>query len=248
MKLVQYLWKETQLQKMHISRILTSALVAGAMAIAMIPAGAQIITLPTQTFTGTTDFGGVFNFAQFNPALGSLLSVEIDMGTSYDSQITVTNSAESSSSGNVKLEIQDGISDGTFSNVSQILTVTGGTYSVTDDIVSAPGVYSLPSLGSTLLHLTGSHSTSGTFVNPVQTAQFIGLGTVGLNYATLTGTVLSNTGGNTNAGQVTSAAMTAKVIYTYDSNVPEPGAMALLGTGVVGAMGIAVRRRVLRKK
>jgi len=236
------------LKNMHLSRVLTSAIAAGALAIAMVPAGAQIITLPTQTFTGTTDFGGVFNFAQFNPGLGALISVEIDMGTSFTSVITVTNNAQSASNGTVKTEVQDGISDGSFSNVSQILTVTGGTYSVLDDVLSPAGIYNLAPGGTTTLNLTGSHSTSGTFFAPAQLAQFIGVGTVGLNYATLTGTVLSNTGGNTNAGQVTTATMTAKVIYTYDSNVPEPGAMALLGTGVVGAMGIAVRRRVLRKK
>ena len=212
-------------------------------------ANAQVtLTLPMQSFTGVTDYNGVFNFAQFDPSLGSLISVQIDLATNFTSDITVTNTAAGASSGNVRTEVQDGLTDGTFTSPGNILTVSGELYKVTDDLLSAPAAYSLASGASTVLNVSKSSTASGLFTTgPVKT-EFTGLGLVGIKYATLTGTVLANTGGNTNSTQVTTATMKATVTYRYDSSVPEPGAMALLGTGVVGAMGLAVRRRVLRKK
>jgi len=229
--------------------LLATAVIGLTMGIGVV-SNAQTITLPAQFFSGTTDFAGTFNFAKFDTLGGTrtLLSVELDLTTAFNTQITVTNNAVSGSNGNVKVEVQDGLTDGSFSNVSQVLTVTGGTYQLLDDVLTGPQPYILNPNGQALINTSANSFKTQTFSTAPVLALFTGAGTTGVNYATLTGTVLSNTGGNTNAVQATTATVTADVIYTYRlTGVPEPGAIAMLGSSLVGLTIFGVRRRISRK-
>src|SRR5262249_16961603 len=78
----------------------------------------------TQAFgPASTDFSGEFELNQFNPTLGTLLSVKIDFGLTFSTTITVTNNSTSTaSSGTVRTEVQAGLTDtGTFSTVLSTL-------------------------------------------------------------------------------------------------------------------------------
>jgi len=213
-------------------------------------AKADTIVLGPQSFgPALTDFSGTFNFTQFNPALGTLNSVKIDLGTSFSTTITVTNSGGTASTGTARTEVQDGLTDGTFSiGGGNILTVTGDNYQVLDDVLSPNQPYSLGAGQSTTLAPTSGNGTAtGTFSSGAVLAEFTGLGTVGIKYDTLTQTVLANTGGNTTASQVTNATLSATVTYTYTpgaTGTPEPGSVAMFfGMGVTG-MAFIYRRRI----
>ena len=59
-----------------------------------------------------TDWSLGLDFPKFNSALGTLISVELDLSGSLSTIITVTNSALSSSSGTAKTEVQYTVQDG----------------------------------------------------------------------------------------------------------------------------------------
>src|SRR5277367_3921749 len=52
-----------------------------------------------------TDWSQSLVFPQFNPALGTLVSVELDLTNSFTTTLYITNNADSSSSGTAKTEV-----------------------------------------------------------------------------------------------------------------------------------------------
>jgi len=233
----------------HLVLGLTSlALALGACALTK----ADTLVLPTQSFgPSVTELVGTFNFAQFDTLGGTrvLNSVKVDLATSFSTTITVTNSGGTASTGTARTEVQDGLTDGTFSiGAGNVLTITGANYAVQSDIFSPPQAYSLGAGQSTALAPTsGSASNTGTFSSGAVLTEFTGLGTVGVKYDTLTQTVLANTGGNTDASQVTNATLSATITYNFTTVVtgtPEPGSVAMFfGMGVTG-MAFIYRRRI----
>lgn len=200
-----------------------------------------------------TDSSGNFVFNKFDPSLGSLQSVKVDLGLGFSTTITVTNSGTDASSGNVRTEVQAGVTDtGTFSTPSNILTITGGNTNVLIDALSPNQGYALGAgQSTTLVPISGSGSATGTFTSGAVLAEFTGLGTISMPWETFTQTVLANTGGNTTASQVTNATISGTLTYTYNAAVipgtPEPGSVAMvIGMGVTG-MAFAYRRRRAKK-
>src|SRR6185369_14128553 len=59
-----------------------------------------------------TDWSSSLSFPQFNPALGTLTSVKLDLSGSLSTIITVNNDSPSPSSGTVKTEVQFTVQDG----------------------------------------------------------------------------------------------------------------------------------------
>ena len=174
----------------------------------------------------STDWLGTLGFPKFNPSLGTLISVQLDLDGALSTVLTVQNNSGTPSSGTVKTEVQLSVQDGGSNLTTPQL-----------DLLSPNFAYSLaPSASATSGTLTKSGTSSDTYFLPAVLAEFTGPGTITLNASSFTQTLLSNTGGNTAANQVTSALLTGSVLYNYNS-VPEPCAAALASFGLLLVAG-----------
>ena len=198
---------------------------------AAVPAQADIIvSYPTSAPipATTTDWSSSVPLQLFDPSLGTLQSVDIYVSSTLNTTLTVQNTDESdSSSGSAKTEVQ--------------VTVDGNPAL---DFLSPAFSYTLGPGGSTSSGLLTSSSSldSGPLTDAPTLSAFTGVGTMDLYAYTFTQTDLSNTGGNTNASQVTDASFTATVTYDYIAT-PEPGSIVLMGLGAAGLFCIARRRK-----
>ena len=177
-----------------------------------------------------TDWSSSLTFPQFNPSLGTLLSVKLDLNGSLSTVLDVTNLSLTASSGTVKTEVQFTVQDG------------GNNLIPTPQLslLSPIYAYSLaPGAGATSGALIKNGSSSDTYTLAAILTEFTGAGTFTVSASTFTQTLLANTGGNTSAAQVTDASLTGTVTYNYVP-VPEPTSLALAG---LGSAAMLFRRR-----
>jgi hypothetical protein len=176
-----------------------------------------------------TDWINTLSLPQFDPSLGHLDSVQIDLTASMLTILTVTNYSPTGSSGSSKTHLTLAFED-------------SGDYlkSPTIDMLSGTFAYTLGG-GQNLTSgtLTKTSGFSNIYTSPAVLSQFTGLGVVSLTATAATETYLSNVGGNTTANQDTRASTSAAVTYKYTST-PEPATLALLAAGF---LGILRRRR-----
>jgi hypothetical protein len=195
------------------------------------------ITTSTPIPSTLTDWNGSLAFPQFNPALGTLDSVTLELSSTMATVVTVTNnedpSSGSSSNGGAKTELQVSVQDAGLNLTQPDL-----------DFYSPNFAYTLLAGSSTSSGLLTKTANDGgnTYTLPAVLGEFTGLGSLSLSASTFTQTSLTNNGGNTSASQVTDAALTGTVEYTYTA-VPEPSSIALLVAGLVGGRTFWKRRR-----
>lgn len=202
------------------------------------------ITTTTPIPSQLTDWSGNLSFPQFNPALGTLTSVEIVLSGNMTTTLTVTNNGASSSTGQVQTELQVGVND-----VASILAPGGlpiaplvgiphpeiDQTSPYQDIgtIAAGGNVTLPAQNLAV-------SADNTYSNATLLSELTGLGSIVLpaETRTFTGSKMI-VGGNDNIAQVTDASLSGTVTYTY-TPVPEPATMSLL---MIGGTTILLQRR-----
>jgi hypothetical protein len=214
---------------------LTSLLAAGALLAACATNSSAATSGPFTTSTPIpftlTDWTGTLVFPQFNPGLGVLNSVQLDLTGSLRTILTVQNLSGLASSGTVKTELQVTVQDAGNNLIAPEI-----------DLLSPNYAYSLAPGGSaTSGSLTKTGSSSDLYTLAAILAEFTGVGNISLNGSTFTQTLLANTGGNTVASQVTDASLTGTVTYEY-TVVPEPSTFALLALGL-GTMPFLRRQR-----
>jgi hypothetical protein len=242
MKTVLYEENQRMKTKHHASKKV-SVLLLGLSALvftAFTSAHADLISGPFTTTTPIastlTDWNGTLSFQQFNPSLGTLTSVELDLSSTLTTTLTVTNNSPTSSSyGNAKTDMYVSVK-GPLNDAPQLEVLSQGfTYGTLLNQLGAGD-----SVVSGLLTKSGTSSNIYTLSSVL--SAFTGTGSISLPASTATYTDIAVTGGNTFSSQVTNANLTGTVTYTY-TPVPLPSALLLLGPGLLSLVGI--KRRFL---
>lgn len=232
----------------------TSLMLAAAMALGATAASAATTTnvFATTGLVATeldSSLGSPLTVPKFNPALGTLIQVDWIVALTVSSEITITNNASTSQSGDAgtqveftlsdmvpfawDLALQDGlVSDGTL--IDLVTTDTG-------DFTLAPSESRTFNLSQTD---TFSGSVPGGFLGTL--ADWTAPGSAGFEYLTDTNLLVGFGGGQVGATQSTDARINLSVTYTYEPTdtppIPVPAALPLLATAI-GALGVARKFR-----
>lgn len=211
------------------SLITASAVLTACTATAL--AETVIYTTTTPISSTLTDWSGSLSFPQFQPSLGTLAMVQLDLQGGMQTVLTVDNTGNQSSSGYAKTEIALTVQD------------AGDNFTVPEiDFFSPAYDFSLAADTSTISGTLVQSGTGGDQYTALAILnEFTGLGSISLAASTYTATMILYTGGNTLATQATSASLTGTVTYYYNPvPVPEPTSLALL---VLGGLALCLRRR-----
>lgn len=200
-------------------------------------ASADMITTTVSWADGSVPWSSSFNIAQFDPSLGTLVSVQLDFsGASWgtmDLTYTGRNAQTLGSTLGALLTLSDSV-EGT------IATITPGT----------PFSYAYNSGAhktATQTVLSTQAATANTsFVYTSDLTRWIGLGNWIVTGSAVDGSSVEN--GQLLYTDHVSANATLKVTYDYtpaipEGNTPEPAAFLLIGSGLV-ALGVLLRRRI----
>jgi len=196
---------------------LTGLLAAGA-AVAVFAADSSA---QTETFTSApvssqlTDWTASLVFPEFNPALGILDSVTLDLSSSMSTVLTVVNNSASSIKGSSETEVAISVLDPDHYISGDIPQL---------DYKSAQFSFMPPHNGTAISAnssrtsgtLTGSSDyTSEAYTGAGMLGEFTGNGNISLAASTFTMTDLSYSGANADAMQDTTANLTGSIVYDY---------------------------------
>ena len=196
------------------------------------------VTTSTPVPATLTDWNNPLEFPQFNPALGTLISVELNLSTTLSTSLTITNTSATSSGSTAFTEVQFTVQD------------TGGYLNPGNqpqlNVLSPNFTNTIPGNGSVMSGvLVSSNSFSTTLTQPSLLSEFTGSGNITLNAGTFTLAYTSDTTGDTEASQSSEASLTGDVTYNFDPTpTPEPSTIALVA---VGLSVLGLRARMLKR-
>lgn len=208
-----------------LSALLGIALLAGT-------AEAGIITQSLSYGPATTSWNHTFTFNQFDPSLGVLQSVLIELESDVSGLVQFEHLGASAATIDTTLAATTTLyrPDNTpWLNVmpSAATSNTVGGYDGLTDYGGTSGVTHPGLLGS----LAGSYTAT----SPAELALFTGLGSIGIDGSAVSASAV-NSPDSGNLLALIQANAGAQVTVTYSYAVPEPSSLALLGCGLLALL------------
>lgn len=172
---------------------------------------------------------------QFDPTLGVLISVQLDFTSSVKGIVGVENLGGEAPV-TLKLAATTQITQG----ATTIATLAPSETRVVN-LPFADGLFDWSGdSGEVYSDFAGTDTASFTYNTAGDMAPFIGTGNVQYTVSAF-GESQTTGSGNIASYYMTQASAGAKVTYIYE--IPEPGSMVALATGIIGLAGLVARRR-----
>jgi hypothetical protein len=206
-------------------KILISAVIVF---VTSVPAFALTISYTTSTPIPLTltDWTKPLSFQQFNPSLGTLEMVQLDLSMTANTVLSASNNSDCSASGHIDTHIQMAIQDevGNFTDSGIDLIIPTFYYNLTANQSMTPNT------------IIKSDSSSGQYTAGDVLSEFTGSGEVMLVAGTFTESSFSYTGCNAHVGQLTYSQLNGTVTYSYAAEAPEPATVVLLAFGALALL------------
>jgi len=227
-------------------------IIALVLALAVSVSAATITDTQSQSFTAVPNYDHIFTFNKFDPALGTLLSVQITLDVSVDNGSLVVDN-DGVQGGNINVDLgadatlagSEPILDTGFNGIPTVSAVNSASGSVTGNDTDSTSQFDNDG-GPDNFVFNGTLATDsdGLFINPIFHSNYTGSGSTFTTTADVN-TVFNFSGLSGLAGSFSpvDATVAVTVVYKYDdgNTVPEPS--TVLSLVIAGALALVRLRR-----